>query len=107
MAKAYKCDRCGKFYERNIITHENEKRYLVAKHVKSVDIREHDVPIDLCGDCQDAFEKFLLKRMFTPEEVAQTVYQYGLDDPKIPLTDNVCYTPKKIREILEGMVDDK
>ena len=61
MSRAYKCDRCGKFYEENIVSHENERRYLVTKNVKGDGmIRERD--FDLCGDCQIELEIFLGKK---------------------------------------------
>ena len=98
MAKAYKCDRCGKFYEENIISHENERRYLVTKNVKGDGmIREHD--FDLCGDCQDALEKFLLKQMFTADEVFETLVESSKREPRF--TDElVRYMPTEVYEIL-------
>ena len=103
MSKAYKCDRCGKFYEENIISHENERRYLVTKNAKGDGmIREHD--FDLCGECQEMLEKFLLKQMFTADEVGEIVYEYGLKDDTIPLSGKILYTPKQVCQILKGEV---
>ena len=106
MAKAYKCDRCGRFYEENIISHENERRYLVTKNIKGDGmIREHD--FDLCGDCQDALEKFLMKQTFTPEEVCEAIYTYEHDPDTIFIGQKWHFTCEDIRKIVEGMVDDK
>ena len=110
MAKAYKCDRCGKFYEENIISHENERRYLVTKNVNGDGmIREHD--FDLCGDCQTELEKFLayrsLKNMFTVDEVCKTLQDYENDPTVIFLGERGKFTVADIRKIFEREVDDK
>ena len=105
MAKAYKCDRCGRFYEENIISHENERRYLVTKNVKGDGmIREHD--FDLCGDCQCMLEKFLLKQMFTADEVFEILVESSKKEPRFA-DELVRYMPTEVYEILGGMVDDK
>ena len=105
MAKAYKCDRCGRFYEEDIISHENERRYLVTKNVKGDGmIREHD--FDLCGDCQCMLEKFLLKQMFTADEVFEILVESSKKEPRFA-DELVRYMPTEVYEILGGMVDDK
>lgn len=51
MALANKCDRCGKLYERRI----NNDAY----KVKKVLVHYTEADIDLCSECQEAFEKFM------------------------------------------------
>ena len=50
MSLANKCDRCGKLYERT-------KRNDEDKIKKLLPYSEAD--IDLCSECQEAFEKFM------------------------------------------------
>ena len=50
MALANKCDRCGKLYERRI----NNDAYKVKKILPYT-----EESIDLCSECQEAFEKFI------------------------------------------------
>ena len=51
MALANKCDRCGKLYERRV----NNDAY----KVKKVLVHYTEADIDLCSECQEAFEKFM------------------------------------------------
>lgn len=51
MSLANKCDRCGKLYERRV----NNDAYKIKKIL--VHYTEEDV--DLCSECQEAFEKFM------------------------------------------------
>ena len=50
MARANKCDRCGKLYERKI-SHDS---YRIVKILPYVEDR-----IDLCEDCQRELEAFM------------------------------------------------
>ena len=50
MALANKCDRCGKLYER---TRRNDE-YKIKKLLPYT-----EVDIDLCSECQEAFETFM------------------------------------------------
>ena len=50
MSLANKCDRCGKLYER---TRRNDE-YKIKKLLPYT-----EVDIDLCYECQEAFEKFM------------------------------------------------
>ena len=103
MVQMYKCDRCGRFYEENIISHENERRYLVTKNIKGdVMIREHD--FDLCGDCQDELEKFLmyksLKNTFTVDEVCKVLKYYENDPDTIFIGEKGHFTIADIKHLL-------
>ena len=51
MARANKCDRCGTLYVRKT----NNDGYKIRKIL--VHYTEEDV--DLCSECQEAFEKFM------------------------------------------------
>ena len=51
MARANKCDRCGKLYERRV----NNDAY----KVKKVLVHYSEEYIDLCSECQEALEKFM------------------------------------------------
>ena len=50
MPLANKCDRCGKLYERRVMN----DTYKVKKLLPYT-----EVDIDLCSECQEAFEKFM------------------------------------------------
>ena len=56
MARANKCDRCGKLYERKFL-HDS---YRIVKILPYVEDR-----IDLCEDCQRELEEFM-KQPETP-----------------------------------------
>lgn len=51
MALANKCDRCGKLYERRVMND--------AYKIKKILIHYTEADIDLCSECQEAFEKFM------------------------------------------------
>ena len=105
MAQAYKCDRCGKFYEENIITHENERKYLLTKNVNRGDhIAEHD--FDLCGACQSALECFMLRKTFSPGEVYATIVVHGQNDFRFKPHEQIKYSPSEIEDILKGSVNN-
>ena len=100
MAKAYKCDRCGVFFERNLITHENMERYILQRISKDHIDRNIVCKYDLCSCCQDAFESFMLRITYSPLEVGQIIYEHGNSDPNIGHGDVIRYTPKEIEDIL-------
>ena len=106
MSKAYKCDRCGKFYEENIISHENERRFTVTKTTNGEN-GKFTYEFDLCGHCQVGVELFLKKEMFTPDEVCKAIQDYEHDPDTIFLGEKGRFTVADIRRIVEGMVDDK
>ena len=103
MAQAYKCDRCGKFYEENIIAHENERKYLLTENVNRGDhIAEHD--FDLCGACQSALKQFLLKNTLAPDEVFTVLIEHGQSDKRFNIGEIIKYTPKEVEDILKERV---
>lgn len=107
MAIAYKCDRCGKLYEVNIITHENEQRFIVGKKKKkceNIGVRY----LDLCGDCQSDIEKVLMKKtpLFTADEVFEIVCKHGQSDKQFNLGETIKYSPSEIYRILGGKYED-
>lgn len=60
MAAAKKCDRCGKFYDRN--TRINKGRYkneFIDGIVKTTNIGNYLNQIDLCDECLDKLDIFL------------------------------------------------
>ena len=60
MAAAKKCDRCGKFYDRN--TRINKGRYkneFIDEIVKTTNIGNYLNQIDLCDECLDKLDIFL------------------------------------------------
>lgn len=56
MAKAYKCDKCGKYYSPNFyrrhgeFCRESKPRYIVYELDNDGNLS--DYPHDLCGECQ-------------------------------------------------------
>lgn len=62
MAKIYKCDRCGKCYDRNV-KHSNPRNLLecfALVGIQVVDELENCAhEYDLCDDCMTAFKKFI------------------------------------------------
>lgn len=105
MAQAFKCDRCGKLYEVNLISHENEQRFIVGKKIKNcenIGVRY----LDLCDSCQSDIEKVLMKKtpLFTAEEVMSIVCLHGQNDKQFSLGETIKYTPSEICKIL--MEDD-
>lgn len=55
MSKALKCDRCGKFYELNLLEDEKIVRGTVLQDRCGYAIREYD----LCDECRDQLLEFL------------------------------------------------
>ena len=80
MAIAYKCDRCGAFFEEN-----------------KLDIRD----VDLCSSCQSAFKLFLQKKTFTPDEVFSIVCVHGQHDRQFAAGETIRYTASEIESILK------
>ena len=103
MAQAYKCDRCGKFYEENIITHEDVRIWHVGKiKHENGHIAEHD--FDLCGACQSALKQFLLKNTLAPDEVFTVLIEHGQSDKRFNIGEIIKYTPKEVEDILKERV---
>lgn len=96
MAVAYKCDRCGKLYEVNIISHENVGKFFIGYKNSEGDIGN----IDLCGNCQKSFELFLHKKAFTADEVHDIVCKHGQNDRQFNLGETIKYSPSEICKIL-------
>ena len=55
MSKALKCDRCGKFYELNLLEDEKTVRGAVLQDRRGYTITEYD----LCDECRDQLLDFL------------------------------------------------
>lgn len=107
MAQAFKCDRCGKLYEVNIITHENERKFILGKVINSGD-KQGVRYFDLCGDCQSDIEKALMKKtpLFTADEVLGIVCKHGQSDKQFNLGETIKYSPSEIYKILGGKYED-
>lgn len=62
MASAKKCDRCGKYYDKNINDYEGEKRGgndFPYEHVHITDKCSHGRRYDFCDNCIEAFFIFM------------------------------------------------
>lgn len=64
MAKIYKCDRCGKCYDRNenvkYLNPRNLQQCFALVGIQVVDELENCVcEYDLCDDCMTAFKEFM------------------------------------------------
>lgn len=97
MAHAYKCDRCGKLFEINIITYENFPEHKIE--------RRSGTQIDLCGKCQKALSCFLEMKTYSPDEVFTKIIIHGQGDMKFAPHETIKYSPTEIEKIL--MKDDK
>lgn len=100
MSQAYKCDRCGKLYEVNLISHENVGKFFIGYKNNEGDIGN----IDLCGECQISQELFLKRKVFTPGEVEMILSLHGQTDRQFTTGERIKYTPSEICKIL--MEDD-
>ena len=62
MAKALRCDRCGKFYDRNHKVVENEGRKIMLSGMSFTQVINgsyyNAMSRDLCDDCLDRLVKF-------------------------------------------------
>lgn len=105
MAIAYKCDRCGKLYEVNIITHDNEPRFSVERIIKNGSVPRK--PIDLCGKCQIALDFFLANKAFAPGEVSNIMCIHGQHDKRFELGQEIRYSPSEVCKILNGTREDE
>ena len=60
MAAAKKCDRCGKFYDRNTRINKGlYKNEVIDGIVKTTNIGNYLNQIDLCDECLDKLDIFL------------------------------------------------
>lgn len=60
MAAAKKCDRCGKFYDRNNRIYKGRyKNEFIDGIVKTTNIGNYLNQIDLCDECLDKLDIFL------------------------------------------------
>ena len=62
MAKARKCDRCGRYYDENCKISEYKGREFIADAV-CISAMNHTIPIagfELCDACFDSFLEFLI-----------------------------------------------
>ena len=103
MAVAYKCDRCGKLYEVNPKTHENEPRFVV--HKQKMEIVDN-AWFDLCGQCLIVLDFFLANKAFSPGEVANILRIHGQNDKRFELGQEIRYSPSEVCEILNGTRKD-
>ena len=106
MAQAYKCDRCGIFFEENLLTHENVSRFVVGR------IQDGNGMIckqyfDLCGCCQSALEEFLLNKTFSPNEVHKIMVIHGQNDRQFKIGETIRYSPSEVEKILAGRVENE
>ena len=97
MSQAYKCDRCKKLFEINLITHENKQKYSLTRSEGDFQFK-----FDLCGSCQKAFEAFLDEKTFSPHEVNIALVIHGQSDLRFKLGETIKYSPSEVEEILEG-----
>ena len=65
MSKAYKCDRCGKYYDENV-KHTNPYKVLDCLHLVGIhiidELENSAIEYDLCDDCLTAFKKFMKEK---------------------------------------------
>ena len=103
MSKAFKCDRCGKFYEENVLTQENRRIYTVSKKMFG-NGQAAIIDFDICGECQTELEKFLmnktLKNMFTADEVCKILQDYENDPDTLFLGEKGRFTIADIKHLL-------
>ena len=100
MAHAYKCDRCGKYFDKNVgheaggyalyRTEKNSRNDLCGKE-------RH-----LCFSCQYALNDFLANKTFTPTEVDQILVVHGQNDKQFKLGETIKYSPSDVEKILMG-----
>ena len=100
MAQAYKCDRCGTYFDKNV-SHE-EGGYVVYKTEKNIRNDLCSKERHLCFHCQNALNEFFAKRVFTPAEVDQALVIHGQSDMQFKLNETIKYSPSDVRKILMG-----
>ena len=97
MSRAYKCDRCGKLFEIDYVTHENEQQYDIGYKCNG----ERRFTWDFCSQCQKAFSDFLCGKTYTPEDVLNTIVVHGQNDTqRFKIGETIKYTPTEIYNIL-------
>lgn len=76
MAKAYKCDRCGKYYDRQTVTYnddpgrtaqEGDHFYKIIRSFAGYGPRA-DESVDLCPECLNDFHNFLKNKEAEDDE---------------------------------------
>lgn len=80
MAKVYKCDRCGKYYDDETKGTDTDTYFLYKR--LDPDARGFSESIDFCPECQEEFEaivhKFLEREQFKPSEPLENLDLIGL-----------------------------
>lgn len=69
MALAKKCDRCGKLYEH--YPNGKKSQYNAIKRVSKAEngrIMDEEMSIDLCPECMNYFDEFMIKGKFGDEQ---------------------------------------
>lgn len=84
MGLAFKCDRCGKYFEADDChTSNGVARCTLDKYG---DIKHHDLAAIWCPKCMTAFEKFKTDRQMenrpTIEEILEKIEGLPLNEPK-------------------------
>lgn len=65
MSTAYKCDRCGAFYDNHVLRfHFDDDTYFGLLLSEGCSVSK---PVDLCPDCLKAFDDFINNRTSDPE----------------------------------------
>lgn len=65
MAKAYKCDRCGKIFGKHDIYKKDDFGFDWAEKIKRTDIAyglRRDIKMDLCPKCASKLDDFLYSK---------------------------------------------
>ena len=99
MAHAYKCDKCGKYFDRNISKDEGGYSVYRTENVNGTVCGKER---HLCFSCQYELNEFLANKVFTPSEVVGILVVHGQNDKQFKLGETIKYSPSDVERILKG-----
>lgn len=101
MAIAYKCDRCGKYFDKK---NDDKPGYYTV--LKTVEVKGSPCccskEIHLCLSCQSGLNDFMNKLTFSSYEVETKIAVHGQSDRQFKLGETIKYSPPEIGRILRG-----
>lgn len=103
MSQAYKCDRCGRYFDKKET--KEPGYYTILKTVDNTGLGVKEV--DLCFQCEIDIDDCMKRKIFTPNEVEMIIRQHGMSDHNIAKYEIIKYPPSEISKILRESIAER